>query len=130
MEHVFTESKMEKDLGYARAVMVDGWIYVTGTSGTHYSTGVMPESVEDQTRQMLVNLESALSELGSGFEDVVKRAIYIKDAADTMAVYGIIGEAFAGKCKPASQGFRIDFLDPKIKVEMTLVAKKGAGRKS
>jgi enamine deaminase RidA (YjgF/YER057c/UK114 family) len=128
MEHVFTESQMEKDLGYARAVCVDGWIHVSGTAGMDYPTGEIPEDVGDQTRLMLKNLENALKELGSGFEDVVKRAIYIRDTADTRQIYDIIGQAMGGKCKPASQGFRTDFLHPKIKVEMTLVARRGCGK--
>jgi len=127
MEHVFTESKMERDLGYARAVCVDDWIYVSGTGGIDYPSGELPEDVGDQTRLMLSNMESALKKLGSGFEDIVKRAIYIKNVDDTKEIYLIVGEVMGDKCKPASQGFRTDFLDPRLKVEMTLTCKRGVG---
>jgi len=128
IEHVFTESKMEKELGYCRACIVDGWIFVSGTAGTNYKTGEMPEDIETQTRQMLDNLENALKAAGSGWQDVVKRAIYIGDPKDTMKVYAIICERTKHLVTPASQGFAVTFLNPRIKVEMTLIARKGAGK--
>ncbi|MCC7426670.1 MAG: RidA family protein [Alphaproteobacteria bacterium] len=129
IEHFFTESKMERELGYCRACVVDGWIFVSGTAGTNYKTGEMPDDVEAQTRQMLTNLENALKAAGSGWEDVVKRAIYLADPKDTMKVYSIICERTKHLVTPASQGFAVTFLNPRIKVEMTLIARKGAGRK-
>lgn len=130
IEHFFTGSKMERDLGYCRACVVDGWVFVSGTAGNDAATGDMPDDVEAQTHKMVDNLERALKAVGSGWEDVVKRAIYIADANDTMKVYSIICARTSHLTTPASQGFEMRFLNPKIKVEMTLIARKGAGKKS
>ncbi|WP_372624610.1 Rid family hydrolase [Falsiroseomonas sp.] len=130
IEHIFSGAAMERDYGYCRAAVVDGWIFVSGTAGNDQATGIFPEDVEAQTHRMLDNLERALAQAGSGWPDVVKRAIYLADPKDTKAVYSIIVERTKQLVTPASQGFAVTFLDPRIKVEMTLIAKRGAGAAS
>lgn len=129
IEHFFTGSKMEQDLGYCRACVVDGWVFVSGTAGNDWATGAMPDDVGEQTHRMIDNLTRALEAVGSGWQDVVKRAIYLADAKDTQQVYGIICERTKHLTTPASQGFEMRFLNPAIKVEMTLIARRGAGAK-
>ncbi len=77
IEHVFTGSAMERDYGHCRAAVVDGWIFVSGTAGNDKASGTFPESVEAQTALMLDNPERALKAAGSGWEDVVKRTVYL-----------------------------------------------------
>ena len=70
--HVLSGSKYEELAGYARAVVVDDRIFVSGTVGVDFETGAMPETAESQASRALDTIERALAEAGSGLHDVVR----------------------------------------------------------
>ena len=43
IRRITTGSTWEPKIGYARAVVADGWIFVSGTTGTDHATGTMIE---------------------------------------------------------------------------------------
>ena len=57
---ISTGSPFEKTAGYSRAVVQGEWCFVSGTTGYDYATMVIPESVEDQTRNCLRTIGNAL----------------------------------------------------------------------
>jgi len=59
-------STFEATIGYSRAVVVDNWIFVSGTTGFDYSTMSIADDLVAQTEQCLKNIEAALREAGSG----------------------------------------------------------------
>ena len=40
-------SPFEAEIGYSRAVVQDGWVFLAGTTGYDYATMTMPASVEE-----------------------------------------------------------------------------------
>ena len=46
---ISTGSPFEEKIGYSRAVLCDGWIFVAGTTGYDYTTMTMPETVEESS---------------------------------------------------------------------------------
>jgi enamine deaminase RidA (YjgF/YER057c/UK114 family) len=70
--HVFSGSIYEELAGYARAVVVDDWIFVSGTVGVDFETGQMAEGSETQTSTALDTIEKALLEAESGLHDIVR----------------------------------------------------------
>ena len=51
--HVFSGSIYEEMAGYARAVIVDDRIFVSGTVGVDFATGDMPEGAREHNRPSL-----------------------------------------------------------------------------
>ena len=49
-------STFETEIGYSRAVVVDNWIFVSGTTGYNYNTMKISESVEEQADQCIKNI--------------------------------------------------------------------------
>ena len=65
-------STFEAEIGYSRAVVDGDWIFVSGTTGFDYATMTIAEDVAAQCEQALRNIESALTEAGATFADIVR----------------------------------------------------------
>lgn len=63
---------------FSHAVETDGFVFVTGQMpDTPSAPGVLPETIEDQTRAVMENLRLVLAGVGLGFEHVVMSRIYL-----------------------------------------------------
>jgi 2-iminobutanoate/2-iminopropanoate deaminase len=86
---------------YSQGVRKGGILQVAGQVPVEPSTGVIVgETVGEQTRQALQNVQAVLEEAGSGFDDVVMLRVYLtrkEDFAEMNAVY----EKFVSEPYPA-----------------------------
>ncbi|MAS34146.1 MAG: reactive intermediate/imine deaminase [Anaerolineaceae bacterium] len=64
---------------YSQALRVGDFIFVSGTTPTNPETGTMPETIEDQTRQVLDNIKEILEAGGASMDDVVKSTVHLSD---------------------------------------------------
>ena len=115
-------STFEEDVGYSRAVVCDGWIFLSGTTGTDYSTMRVPEDVSEQTELALRNIEAALAEAGAGFDDVVRVNYVLPDRADFPACWPALRRAF-GTARPAAMMIEAGLIDPEMKIEIEVTAR-------
>ena len=67
---------------YSQAIVAGGLVFCSGMAGIDPATGTIPEGIEAQTEQALVNLAAVLAEAGSSLADLVKTTIFYADAAD------------------------------------------------
>ena len=67
---------------YSQAVRADNLIFVSGQLGIDPVSGEMPDSVEEQARLALKNLDAILTEAGSSAADVVKATVLLADMGD------------------------------------------------
>ena len=56
-------SPFEATMGYSRAVVVDGWVMVSGTTGFNYETMSISEDVAEQAEQAFRNIALQLADL-------------------------------------------------------------------
>jgi len=124
--HVFTGSKYEELAGYARAVVVDDRIFVSGTVGVDFATGEMPESADGQAGVALDTIAWALGEVGSGPHDIVRLRVYVPDPDDVMAVSGVIKQR-VGFTYPANTTVCCPLAVPGARVEIEAEAIRGSG---
>ena len=82
IKRLFSGSLYEPRIGYCRAVVADGLVYVSGSTGADPATGEMPESVVDQCRNALTVIGKALEEAGSGFDQALRVRYILPDAAE------------------------------------------------
>ncbi len=76
---------------YVHAVESGNMLFCSGQLGLNPETGELPEGVEAQARQSLVNLGAVLREAGYDYKDVVKTLIFI----DNMDDFGKVNEIYA-----------------------------------
>jgi enamine deaminase RidA (YjgF/YER057c/UK114 family) len=84
----------------------------------------MPETVEEQTRNCLKTIESALTEAGFSLKDVVRNHYYVTDAALADVVFPILGETF-GEIRPAATMVVCDLIRPEMLIEIEVTAFRG-----
>ena len=85
---------------YSQAIMAGGLLYTSGQLGLDPETGALPESIEEQTKQSLKNIQAILEEAGLQKTDVIKTVVFLKNMSDFAVVNGIYAEFF-GDHKPA-----------------------------
>lgn len=115
-------STFEAEIGYSRAVVVDGWVFVAGTTGYDYATMTMPERVEEQCRNALGTIERALGAAGASLDDVVRVRYILPDGEDWPPCWPIVSAAFA-TARPAATMIRAGLQTPEMKIEIEVTAR-------
>jgi 2-iminobutanoate/2-iminopropanoate deaminase len=67
---------------YSQAIVAGGLVFCSGMAGIDPATGAIPDGIEAQTDQVLLNLAAVLRAAGSSMEDVVKTTIFYADVED------------------------------------------------
>jgi len=116
-------SKFEAEIGYSRAVVAGGWIFVSGTTGFDYSTMTISDGVLEQTEQCLKNIDSALRQAGSSLKDVVRVTYVLPNGAEFERCWPVLRKYF-GDVRPAAMMISAGLADPRMKIEIEVTALK------
>ncbi|HYI14427.1 MAG TPA: RidA family protein [Thermomicrobiales bacterium] len=101
-QRVSSGTVWEGIVGYSRAVRVDRFVYVAGTTATDDDGNVV--GVNDpatQTDYIIQKIERALTEAGASLQDVVRTRIYVTNADDWEVIGRVHGRYFAN-IRPAN----------------------------
>ncbi len=120
---VSSGSTFEKEIGYSRAVVDGEWIFVSGTTGFDYATMTLAEGVVAQAEQCIRNIEAALAQAGASLADVVRVSYILPDAAEFPPCWPVLRKHF-GEIRPAATMFCANLLDPRIRIEIEVTARK------
>ena len=118
-------STFESDIGYSRAVVVDGWVFVSGTTGFDYASMTLAEGIVEQAEQCLKNIAAALHEAGSAMSDVVRVIYVVPDAAAFRDCWPVLRRHF-GDVRPAAMMISAGLADPRMKIEIEVTARMRA----
>jgi 2-iminobutanoate/2-iminopropanoate deaminase len=88
--------KAPKAIGpYSQAIRTETMIYTAGQTGLDPATGeLIGSTVEEQTRQVIVNLQNVIEAAGSTLGNVVKTTVFLKDMNDFSKMNAIYAEFF------------------------------------
>lgn len=94
--------KWEEIVGYSRAVRVGTRIYLTGTTATDESGGIVgPSDGYAQARQAILNIERALRQAGGTLQNVVRTRMFVTDIS-RWEEYGRAHHEFFGNIRPCA----------------------------
>jgi len=116
-------SPYEEQIGYSRAVVDGDWVFVSGTTGFDYATMTISDDAADQAEQCLRNIEQALKQAGSDLRDVVRVTYVFPDGADAPACFPVFKRYF-GAVRPAAMMICAGLLDPRMKIEVEVTARR------
>ena len=116
-------STFEEQIGYSRAVVDGDWIFVSGTAGFDYATMSISNSLLQQTEQCLKNIESALRQAGSSLKDVVRVTYVLQNGAEFEQCWPVLRRYF-GEVRPAAMMISAGLVDPRMKIEIEVTARK------
>lgn len=122
VRHISTGSPFEEKIGYSRAVVADGWVFVAGTTGYDYENMVMPDRIEEQCANALTTISKALNDAGSGLNHVVRVNYIVPDKTDWPKCWPLTSKAFA-VAKPAATMISADLQNPEMKIEIEVTAR-------
>jgi len=120
--HISTGSPFEADIGYSRALVCDGWVFVSGTTGYDYATMTMPATVAEQCANALATIGTALAEAGASFDDVVRVRYILPDPADWPACWPLVSAAL-GTARPAATMISAALQEPAMRIEIEATAR-------
>ena len=109
---------------YSQAIAYGGLIITSGQLPIDPSTGCFPETVEEQTRQSLLNVKAILESAGSGMDKVIKTTVFLSDMNNFAAMNSIYATFFAEGAYPARSAVEVARLPKDALVEIEVIARK------
>lgn len=131
-KQVITSAHAPAPIGpYNQAILAGNMLFISGQICIDPSTGELKnKSVQEETEQVMKNLEAILTTAGLGFADVVKTTIFLTDMnrfAEVNEVYGRFFSAGASgepPVHPARETVQVSALPKFVNVEISMIAVK------
>lgn len=124
MKQKIETTKAPKAVGpYSQAIVSGNLVFTSGQIHLTPEGKLLEGTIEEQTHQVMKNLQAVLEAAGVSFKEVVKTTVYVTD----MAVYGKINEVYGGYFSdpyPVRETVQVAALPLGAKVEISLVAVK------
>jgi 2-iminobutanoate/2-iminopropanoate deaminase len=109
---------------YSQATESNGFIFTSGQIAIDPSSGeIISGKIEEQTRQVIKNLQEVLLAGNSSLEKVVKTTIFLNDMNNFAKVNEIYSEYFATS-KPARSTVEVSCLPKNVLIEIDCIATK------
>jgi enamine deaminase RidA (YjgF/YER057c/UK114 family) len=121
-ERIYSGSPYEEKAGYARAAVVDGWIFVSGTTGFDPETKEFPPDVEAQCENCFRNIAAALGKTGAGLKDLVRVLIFVASQEEFERIMPIIRKN-CYDARPANTTVFAQLVAPHMRVEIEATAR-------
>ncbi len=122
MNYLKTNNAPEPIGPYSQATEINGLIFTSGQIAIDPSSGeVISQNIEQQTRQVIKNLEAVLQSGNSSLEKVVKTTIFLSDMDNFVKVNNVYSEYFSNS-KPARSTVEVSCLPKNVLIEIDCVA--------
>jgi len=111
---------------YSAAIRCGDFVYVAGQSARDKELRVVGETIEDQTRKTLENIQAILSDAGVALDDVVKATVHLSDLT-MFQRYDAVYASMVPEPRPVRTTVG-SVLAPGIMIEIDVVAYAGSAR--
>jgi len=124
MKKIITTPNAPAPIGpYNQAVLSGNTLYISGQTPIDPRTGnLVSGSIEEETLQVMKNIEAILTAAGATFESVVKASIFVKDMHQFKAINGVYGSFFNAATAPARETIEVANLPMFVNVEISMIA--------
>jgi 2-iminobutanoate/2-iminopropanoate deaminase len=124
MKKIIYTKKAPDPVGpYSQAIFVNSTLYISGQVAINPETGKIENSnIENETLQVMKNLEAILNEVGFDFKNVIKSSIFLSDMNNFNAVNKIYGSFFNTEDAPARVTVEVSRLPKGVNVEIDMIA--------
>ncbi|KAI8265573.1 RutC family protein [Colletotrichum sp. SAR11_239] len=121
--NISSSSAFEAQIGYSRAVVSGDLIFVSGTTGYNYETGVISPNIVEQTEQTMENIAAALAAAGAEMKDVVRVHYILPDRNDFQMTWPVLQKWF-GDVRPAATMIQAGLMEEAMRIEIEVTAKR------
>ena len=121
-QNISSGTKWEGIVGYSRVVRIGNIVEVAGTTAMEGDKLLGEGNAYEQTKFILLKIETALKQAGGSMKDVVRTRMYVTDISKWAEVGKAHGEFFKD-VKPVTTMVEVKALiDPRMLVEMEVSA--------
>jgi 2-iminobutanoate/2-iminopropanoate deaminase len=107
---------------YSQAIKAAGLVFVSGQLGlAPGGSDMVGSAIEEQTSQILDNLEAILTEAGSGLDRIVKTTVFLTSLSDFQGMNSVYSER-VGAIPPARSTIEVAALPSGALVEIEAIA--------
>ena len=107
---------------YSQAIKAAGLVFVSGQLGlAPGGSDMVGPAIEEQTSQILDNLEAILTEAGSGLDRIVKTTVFLTNLSDFQGMNSVYAER-VGAIPPARSTIEVAALPSGAIVEIESIA--------
>ena len=123
MKTIINSKHAPKPVGpYSQAVRAGNTLYISGQVAIDpISNTIIKSNIEDETTQIMKNIENILKEAGLMFDNVVRTKIYLRYMTDFSAVNNVYGSYFKSN-PPARTTIEVSGLPLGVNVEIDMIA--------
>ena len=108
---------------YNQAVLANDTLYVSGQIAINPKTmELVSGNIQDETHQVMQNLQAVLEAASMSFGKVVKASIFISDMNDFSAINEVYGSYFDEPTAPARETVQVAVLPKHVNVEISVIA--------
>ena len=108
---------------YNQAVLVDNTLYASGQIALNPKTmELVTDNIQNETQQVMQNIEQVLKAASMDFGHVVKASIFISDMNDFAAINEVYGNYFDEATAPARETVQVAALPKHVNVEISVIA--------
>ena len=121
---VYSENAPEPIGPYSQAIQSGNMLFVSGQIAIQKSSGkFMLGSIEEETTQVMANIQDILKAAGMDFTNVVKSSIFMKDMNNFPRINEVYGRYFK-ESPPARESIEVSRLPKDVNVEISCIAVK------
>ncbi|MGG6230634.1 Rid family detoxifying hydrolase [Tenacibaculum sp. SDUM215027] len=126
MKKIITTDKAPAPIGpYNQAVLSGNTLYTSGQIAINPETDeLVLDSIEAETRQVMLNMKEVLAAAEMTFENVIKTSIFISDMHNFSKINAVYGEYFNDATAPARETVEVANLPKFVNVEISMIAVK------
>jgi 2-iminobutanoate/2-iminopropanoate deaminase len=109
---------------YSQAVLHGNMLFLSGQIAIERASGkIISDSIESETKQVMLNIAGILRSAGMDFSNVVKCSIFLKDMNNFPRVNEVYGSYFT-ETPPARETVEVSRLPKDVNVEISCIAIK------
>jgi len=122
METIIKTEKAPKAIGpYSQAIKSGNFIFISGQLPIEPISGLIPQDIKEQTKNVLNNIKAILEEANCNMENIVKTTVYITDLSLFQEMNEIYGQFFKN-APPARATVEVKALPKGAKIEIEAIA--------
>ena len=126
MKKIINTKKAPAPIGpYNQAILAGDTLYTSGQIAIDPSSGeLVIDTIENETKQVMENMNAVLAEANMTFENVVKTTIFISNMNDFLKINKVYGNYFNANTAPARETVEVANLPKFVHVEISMIALK------
>lgn len=126
MKKIIITDKAPAPIGpYNQAVLIGNMLYTSGQIALDpISMELVIDSIENETIQVMTNMQAVLEAADMTFENVVKTTIFLMDMKDFANVNKIYATYFDDATAPARETVQVAGLPRSVNIEISMIACK------